>query len=69
MVGDRYNALIVVLNRDVNEEDAQPTINAIRQIKGVLEVEPHVADVVSRMSEMRARIALQRKIWEVLSGS
>ncbi len=42
---DRYAGFVVVLDEDVREDDAQATINAIRQIKGVLGVEPVGADI------------------------
>ncbi len=43
---DRLNALIVILEHDIREDDAEPIINAIQQLRGVLQVEPHVADSI-----------------------
>ena len=37
---DRINAFIVILDRDIREDDAEDTITALKQIKGVLSVKP-----------------------------
>ena len=41
---DRYSSLTVVLERDIRDDDAEPLIAAIRQLRGVLRVVPKVAD-------------------------
>lgn len=64
---DRYNALTVLLDRDIRKDDAEPIIDAIRMIKGVQKVEPHVSDVNGWAAEERAKGELKRKLWEVLS--
>ena len=63
---DRYNAFIVVLDRDIREDDAESTIQAIKHIKGVLKVEPHVAGMEDTIAEAKVRSQLINKIWEVL---
>lgn len=44
---DRHAAYIVVLEGDVREDDAEATISALKQIKGVLEVQPVTSDPLS----------------------
>lgn len=39
---DRYNALIVVLERDTRDDDAEKLINVIKSIKGVMDVTGNV---------------------------
>ena len=63
---DRINSFIVVLESDIRDDDAQPTIDAIRQIRGVLSVEPNVSDAMAFIAESRARRELGTKIWKVL---
>lgn len=63
---DRYNAFIVILAKDIREDDAEATINAIKQIKGVLDVEPHIADFDEQIAESRVRNELGTKLWHVL---
>ena len=52
---DRYNAFIVVLKENIRSDDAESVINAIRHIKGVIDVVPNVADVASAVAEHRIR--------------
>lgn len=63
---DRYNAYIVVLDRDIRSDDAEATIAAIKQIRGVLAVMPNVADPGDRIAEMRIRSELGDKIMRLL---
>jgi len=63
---DRYNALTVVLESDIREDDAGPIIIAIRMIRGVLSVEPHVVDIDTHIAEDRARARLLTEILTVV---
>jgi hypothetical protein len=63
---DHHSAYIVILETDIREDDAQATINAIKQIRGVLAVEPHPFDPDERIAEMRVRNELSNKIFDVL---
>lgn len=58
---DRLSGFVVVLEEDTRDDDAQATLDAIRQIRGVLSVEPHVSDI-------GAIIALSRTKHEILNG-
>jgi hypothetical protein len=42
---DRYFALTVVLDKDYRDDDAGFIIQAIKMVKGVQRVEPHVTEV------------------------
>lgn len=63
---DRYNALTVVLDRDIRSDDAEAILTAIRMIKGVLSVAPHVTDTADYVAEERVRLEYQKKIGAVL---
>ena len=63
---DRYHSLTVVLEKDIRDDDAQSIINAIKMVKGVLSVKPHVSDFTSLMAEDRARRDLEEKILQVI---
>ena len=63
---DRYFALTVLLEEDTRTDDAGAIIDAIRMIKGVAEVEPHVSDMTSWAAEARARREFGQKLWRVL---
>jgi len=64
---DRYFALTDLLDEDIHVDDAEPIINAIRMIRHVLDVQPHVKSLNDWSAEERAKSQLRRKLWEVLS--
>lgn len=63
---DRYNALTVVLECDTRENDAQAIIEAIRMLRGVQYVQPHVANLEQAIATSRVRTELMKKLWEIL---
>jgi len=65
-MSDRINAITVTLAKDIREDDAEPLLNAIRMLKGVMTVTPHVADHAAMMAEERARRELGDKILAVI---
>ena len=63
---DRFNSITVVLERDIREDDAEPILAAIRQIRGVLSATGNVADLESHLAQERARSELGQKLLAVL---
>ncbi len=63
---DRYNALTVVLDRDIREDDAEHLINAIRMLRGVLSVNPNVSDLQDHVAIMRVKRELTQKLYDAL---
>lgn len=59
---DRYNALTVVLAADTRDDDAEYIINAIRMIRGVQTVTPHVASHADYIAYTRARAELRQRV-------
>jgi len=51
---DRLKGLTVVLDKDYREDDAEAIINAIKMVKGVQDVQTHVADLDHYMASSRA---------------
>lgn len=43
---DRYPAFLVTLYQDMRSDDADKTLSALQQVKGVLSVEPVTADPI-----------------------
>lgn len=64
---DRFNTLTVVLDRDIREDDAEYLINAIKSIRGVIDVKGNVSDPSEYMAIQRAGYKLREKLWEVLN--
>lgn len=63
---DRLNALIVVLEQDIREDDARPLIQAISQLRGVASVQPNVADIASHIAHTRARHEIETRLFKAL---
>jgi hypothetical protein len=63
---DRYHSLQVVLDEDVRSDDIESLIAAIAHFKGVIGVSGMVADPQSFMAEQRVRVALRKKLWDVV---
>lgn len=62
---DRYNALLVVLDKDMREDDAQSTIDAIKHIKGVVDVKGNVSNIEADIAESRVKQDLWDKIYKL----
>lgn len=63
---DRYATLTVALDRETRDDDAQPIIDAIKMIKGVMAVTGNVADINMWVAQERARRELAEKVWAVV---
>jgi inosine-uridine nucleoside N-ribohydrolase len=63
---DRFNALTVVLEQDIREDDAQAIIAAISQLRGVASVEGNVADMHSHIAKEQALHELRGKMMDII---
>jgi len=63
---DTIYALTVVLEKDIRDDDIEAITNAIRMLRGVLDVTNHISDPSTYVAEARARRELGDKLWEVL---
>ncbi len=63
---DRYDAFLVVLDRSIRDDDAESTVAAIRQIKGVLDVQPHTTDVSTAIAKMQVKQEVTTKLLQIL---
>jgi hypothetical protein len=63
---DRYNALTVILDHDIRDDDAKGLIDAILQLRGVLSVKGRVKDIADDIALDRTKLELRTKLWEVL---
>lgn len=61
---DRHTAYLVVLDRDIREDDAEHTINALRMVRGVMRVTPVLADEPLAVAAAEARV--RREVAQVL---
>jgi hypothetical protein len=63
---DRIRTLTVVLPVNTREDDVQPLIDAIRMLRGVLEVKADVADPADFFAVTNARVHLRSKLLDLL---
>lgn len=64
---DRLRGVFVAFERDIREDDAEQTIAAIRQLRGVAAVEPSVSSPSDFVAEIRVRRELSEKLRAVLA--
>ena len=65
-MADRYNYLTVGIESNIHEDECKALIAAIRQLRGVLAVEPHVLEASDWLAEERAKQELGQKIWHII---
>ena len=63
---DRFSTLTVVLEKDIRKDDAEGLIEAIRRLRGVLNVAGNVSDSTEWMAQERARHELGEKIIRII---
>lgn len=66
---DRHAGYLVTLENDIREDDAQPTLEAIRQIKGVIGVTPILADFHQQLGKIKAECEIKQKILALFWGT
>ena len=63
---NRVHVLTVVLDDCIRDDDVEPIVEAIKQIRHVLSVQSIVANHETYAAEERARQKLLNELWEVL---
>lgn len=63
---DRFNALLVILDKDIREDDAQCLIQAIEQFRNVRKVTGNIANIQQSISQARVRGELINGILKIL---
>lgn len=63
---DRVNALIVVLDQDIREDDIDSLCVAINHFRCVASVDKNVSDLESHIAYERARHDLRQQLVDVL---
>lgn len=64
---DRHAGYIITLKSDIREDDAKATLTALRQIKGVVAVQPVVADVQQHLAISRVRCELADQVYGAIN--
>lgn len=66
---DRHAGYVITLAKDIREDDAEHIINALRMIKGVLNVQPIVSDVELMLAKDRVDLQWREKLHQLLRDS
>jgi hypothetical protein len=67
VMSEKINGVFVTLDHDIKDEQAEWLLNAIRMIRGVIDVTPNVVDHgEAYVAEVRVRSELSTKLFEVL---
>jgi hypothetical protein len=62
-VTDRHMGYIVILDKDLREDDAEQLITALQMVKGVREVVPYTSVAsVAMLAEVRTRSELRERM-------
>ncbi len=65
---DRHAAYLVILDKDLREDDAEPVLNALGMVKGVTSVEPVQGDMALQIATQRARRELHEATRRMFMG-
>jgi hypothetical protein len=63
---DRLKGFVVTLTHDIREDDAEAIVNAIRMVRGVLDVQPVVSTYEDVMNRTMVRHELEAKILDAI---
>lgn len=59
------SGFLIVLDRDLSEEGAERVADALRMVRGVIDVQPVPADSSIAIAEMRANTKLRQKLYDL----
>ena len=66
---DRINALTVVLDHDIRDDDVKLVVDAVLMIKNVVGVKQNVADIVDYAARERVRYEAKRKLYDAINSA
>jgi hypothetical protein len=65
MMTDRIDGCWVAFDKDYRDDDLEPILHALRMIRGVAAVEPHVVAPMKFLAESQVRQEVARKLVEI----
>ena len=66
---DRLKGCTVVFDRDIRVDDAEHLLDAIRMLRGVIDVTPEIKVLSDFHAQIRAHIDIQRRLFKVLENT
>lgn len=65
-MSDRINAITVILEKDLRDDDCEQLLAAICQLRGVLKAKLRVRNHEDIIAYTRARHVLEKRLWDAL---
>lgn len=65
---DRINSFVVVLDKNIRDDDAENTIIALKNIKGVIGVIPNINSISDTVAGARAKSEIINKILDLVDS-
>lgn len=66
---DRHAGYVVALGEDIREDDAEAIMAAISMIKGVLSVQPVIAEPMDSITRLQVRRDILTKIYKAFDDA
>lgn len=63
---DRYDYLVVVLDKYYRSDDAKKLMQAILQLKGVIDVQPNVVKPEDYVTKRKVQIEMEKRLYKAL---
>ena len=63
---DRISSFLVVLEKDMRDDDVKKVTTALRQVRGVISVKRNVSDIQQAVAESRVKWEIREKLWKAL---
>jgi hypothetical protein len=63
---DRLKGVLVTFDREIRDDDAESILTALKMIKGVLSVDPYVAEAEDYMMYERGHYDARKKMMDFL---
>lgn len=64
---DRHSGYVVVLDKDIREDDAEAVITALKMIKGVVGVKPVISGIELEIAQARVDREWRAKLYALLT--
>jgi hypothetical protein len=61
---DRLKGVVITFEKDIREDDAEQLLTTFRNIRGVVDVSPIVADLDDHMARARVKSEIREKFWK-----
>jgi hypothetical protein len=65
---DRHCGYVITLDRDIRADDAKHFVTALCRLRGVVKVEPLIADAMSHVARAQARHEMRNRVLKAIDA-